>query len=346
MNLKELSRVLGLSQTTVSRALNGYPEVSEATRRRVREAALRHDYSPNTRAKGLATGRTMTIGQVVPLSTAHQMMNPIFADFAVGFGEALARKGYELVTAIVPEEQEAQVYRSFRARGSVDGVIVHGPRVHDPRLALLDELGLPYVVHGRATEHGAPYAWVDVDNRTAFARATDHLMDLGHARIALINGPEHLDFAHRRRDGYARALAARGIAVDPAQMHAVEMTELNGHAAMQELLALPQRPTAVLAASIILALGIRRAIEEAGLVMGRDVSVAIHDDVLSFLQNAGDRPVFTATRSSIRDAGALLCGMLLERIDAPATPPPSRLLQAELILGQSTGPAPTLTPQG
>ena len=84
MNLKSLAEELGLSQTTVSRALNGYPEVSEATRQRVEEAARRHNYRPNSRAKGLATGRAMVIGQVIPTSVQHEMVNPIFGDFVAG----------------------------------------------------------------------------------------------------------------------------------------------------------------------------------------------------------------------------------------------------------------------
>ena len=92
MNLKELSSILGLSQTTVSRALNDYPEVSEATRRRVKEFARKHNYSPNTRAKGLATGRSMAIGHVIPISTQHEIVNPVFADFIAGAGEVYSSK--------------------------------------------------------------------------------------------------------------------------------------------------------------------------------------------------------------------------------------------------------------
>ena len=87
MNLKELARTLGLSQTTVSRALNGYPEVAEATRRRVLRAAREHNYLPNARAKGLATGRAMAVGHVIPVSSRHEIVNPIFADFIAGAGE-------------------------------------------------------------------------------------------------------------------------------------------------------------------------------------------------------------------------------------------------------------------
>ena len=86
MNLKQLSDHLGLSQTTVSRALNGYPEVSDATRARVEAAAKAHNYRPNTRAKSLATGQAMAIGHVIPISSKHEMVNPVFADFLAGAG--------------------------------------------------------------------------------------------------------------------------------------------------------------------------------------------------------------------------------------------------------------------
>jgi len=93
MNLKELAESLGLSQTTVSRALNGYPEVRESTRARVLAAARAADYTPNARARRLATGRAMTIGHVLPLSGKQELVNPIFGDFIVGAGEVYAREG-------------------------------------------------------------------------------------------------------------------------------------------------------------------------------------------------------------------------------------------------------------
>ena len=101
MNLKELSEKLGLSQTTVSRALNGYPEVKEATRQKVIEAARLYSYSPNTRAKSLATGQSMAIGHVVPTSGTHEMVNPIFADFTAGASQIYAQHDYEMVISTV-----------------------------------------------------------------------------------------------------------------------------------------------------------------------------------------------------------------------------------------------------
>jgi LacI family transcriptional regulator len=106
------------------------------------------------------------------------------------------------------------------------------------------------------------------------------------------------------------------------------------------MLAMANPPTAFLASSMISGMGVRRAIEEVGLKMGRDVSVIIHDDDLSYLKNGEDVPIFTATRSSVREAGRIAAEMLLAEIATPSETPPHRLLEADLIIGQSTGPAP------
>jgi LacI family transcriptional regulator len=338
MNLKELAQRLGLSPTTVSRALNGYPEVNEATRQRVMDAARRHHYRPNTRAIRLAKGRAMACGHVIPIAARHEMMNPIFSDFIAGAGETYARSGYDMLLSVVTDSDEERIYRDLQARGAVDGVIIHAPSTDDPRITLLHELGIPFVVHGRSSGAALPYSWVDVNNRRAFQRATEFLLDLGHRRIGLVNGLEHMDFAVRRRTGYVDALTARQIEIDPALMATDEMTESRGHRAAARMLDEPDPPTALVVSSIISALGARRAVEARGLKVGRDVSLIIHDDDLSYLKNGEDVPIFTATRSSVRQAGGIAAQMLLDIIANPDGPAQSRLLEADLIIGQSTGP--------
>ena len=343
MNLKELATKLGLSPTTVSRALNGYPEVNESTRERVMAAAKRHNYRPNTRAIQLATGRAMAVGHVIPVATRHEIVNPVFADFIAGAGETYSRHDYDMVLSVVPDADEETTYRGLRSKGNVDGVILHAPRLSDPRIPLLRDIGLPFVTHGRSTGTTDPYAWVDVNNRRAFQRATEFLLDLGHRRIALVNGLEFMDFAVRRRNGYLEALTTRGIAPDSSLMFSAEMTENAGYAAGQQMLALAHAPTAFLVSSMISGMGVRRAVEQAGLTIGRDVSIIIHDDELSYLPNGNDVPIFTATRSSVREAGRLAAEMLITLINDPTPSPRERLLEADLIIGQSTGPAPAHT---
>ena len=346
MNLKELASKLGLSPTTVSRALNGYPEVNEVTRDRVMAAAKRHNYRPNTRAIRLATGRAMAVGHVMTGLTRNEIVNPIFADFIAGAGEVYSRNGYDMVLSVVGDDAEDAAYRDLASRGAVDGVIVHSVKGCDPRIKVLADLGLPAVFHGRATGTDQPYNWVDVNNRRAFLRATEFLLDLGHRRIGLVNGQEHMDFAIRRRTGYVDALTARGLMADAALMASHEMTELAGYRAATQMLDLADPPTAFLASSMLSGMGVRRAIEARGLVMGRDVSVILFDDDLSYLRNGEDVPIFTATRSSVRDAGRIAAQMVLDLIAAPDpgrdAAPRTHLLEAELIIGQSTGPVSAL----
>ncbi len=340
MNLKQLSELLGLSQTTVSRALNGYPEVNAETRLRVEAAAAKHGYRPNSRAKGLATGRSMVIGHVIPSSSRHEMVNPIFGDFVAGAVKTYAEHGYDLMFTSADDTSIEEAYRSLFQRGAVDGVVLQGPKVNEPRIEVLTRMAVPFIVHGRSTGVDVEYDWIDVNNKSSFQRATQFLIDLGHHRIALINGLEDMDFAQRRRAGYLVALQQAKRQPDPALMRSAEMTEVYGHHETREMLRLPNPPTAILTSSMITAIGVRRALEEAGLQMGRDVSVIAHDDDLSYLKNGQDVPIFTATRSSVRDAGEMAAEMLIERIKSPADSVKTRLLEAELVVGRSTGPAP------
>lgn len=339
-SLKSLAAELGLSPTTVSRALNGYPEVNEATRARVQDAAQRLGYTPNMRARALATGRAMAIGHVLPVSNRRELVNPVFADFILGAGDVYARAGYDLILHIAPDDNSERAYRQFLAKGNVDGVIVQSPSENDARVQVLNQLGLPFVVHGRATGITDAYSWTDVNNAGAIRKATGHLLDLGHRRIGLINGREALDYAQRRRRGFTEALAAHDLTPDPALMVQGEMTEAQGAEGAARMLDLADPPTAIVTASLVSALGVQRVARERGLVLGRDLSVICFDDDLSYLRNSGSPPIFTAMRSSVRQAGEAAAQLLLDLIADPTHQPRQTLLEAELIEGASTGPAP------
>lgn len=342
MSLRQLAEQLGLSQTTVSRALNGYPEVSAATRARVEAAARAMGYTPDARARSLATGRALAVGHVLPAASQHEIVNPVFADFIAGAGAVYEAAGYDIVLTLVPDNDLDRAYRSLARRGRIDGVIVQSPEPRDPRIGLLRRLGLPFVVHGRSSDEGGPYSWYDMDNTAAFAEGTRHLTALGHRRIALLNGPERLDFAMRRRRGYETALGEAGLAAEPRLVHHSQMTEAFGHCTAARLLEDPEPPTAFLTASLLVAWGARRAAEERGLEVGRDVSIVTHDDGLSYLPNGpAGAPLFTATRAPVGEAGRACAEMILRLVADPACGPLTGLQGSPLIPGPSTGPAPT-----
>ncbi|MBW4710686.1 substrate-binding domain-containing protein [Roseobacter sp. YSTF-M11] len=338
MNLRELSERLNLSQTTVSRALNGYPEVNEATRKRVADAARLYNYRPNIRARTLATGRAMSIGHIIPFSKQSEMVNIVFADFIAGAGEVYSTHGYNMSLSVVRDEDELSAYRGVAEKGAVDGIIVHSPARNDPRIAFLADLDIPFLVHGRASEVTTPYSWLDVNNTRAIETGTQYLLDLGHHRIGLINGQERMDFAQRRRDGYLSALRSAGIAADETIMRSGEMNEPYGYTSTLDLLENDSPPTALVTSSIVPALGIRRALEERGLKMGRDISVLCYDDEISYLPNGCDAPIFTAMRSSVRNAGRRCAEMLIEQINSATPELRTELWDAELVIGTSTGP--------
>lgn len=338
MNLRQLSEILGLSQTTVSRALNGYPEVNPKTRDRVLAAAQHHNYRPNARARGLATGRAMAVASMIPVASTHEIMNPIFSDFIAGASETLYDAGYDLMLSVIPDNEEAAIYRDMARRGRVDGLMIHTPRSNDPRLKVLRETGLPFVVHGRFSRDDDSYSWVDMDNRRSFALAARKLLDLGHRRIALVNGLPDLDFARRRHAGYVAALSERGIAPDTSLATWGEMTELHGFQSGSAMLELADPPTAFLASSMIVALGIERACLLRELKLGRDIALIMHDDRLSYFRN-DPHPRFAAMASAVHHHGELVASMLLDLIGHDAGPK-QKLLQARWCDGPTLCPPP------
>lgn len=338
MKLKDLADRLGLSQTTVSRALNGYPEVSDATRRRVIEAARRYNYRPNLSARRLATGRAWAIGAVLPTSP-NRLVDPHYVEFLAGIGDRLAQDEIDIVLSPARGNDEMDGYRRIAMGTRVDAVILSGPLVDDERIALLDKLKLPFVLHGR-TQSETPFAWLDIDNEGGFRDATKYLIDLGHERIALINDDKRFTHAMHRERGYREALAGCGIAVDERLIGEGPMTDDVGYRVAERFLSLSPRPTAVLVSSMMLALGAFRAIRAAGLELGKDVSMIAHDDVFPFLDADRMVPAMSTTRSSIRSAGTRVAELVMELLDGRPTETIQELWPVELIVRGSTGPAP------
>lgn len=340
MNLKELSQMLGLSQTTISRALNGYPEVNEETRQRVLKAAKETGYRPNRAAQRLATGKAGSIGLIMPISPDHSS-DMHFAEFQSGLAEASIAQDFHFVIMPSRAEDEEQAIRWLVASGSVDGYYLAYIRENDPRIAMAQSLSLPFIVHGRSFGRNLDYPFLDVDNEGAFYDATRFLLQLGHKRMALLNGPAELDFAHRRRLGTERALAEKGFLLDPRHVRHSFMGDEQGYRGMKEILAGPDRPTAVLCASTVLALGAVRAMNEYGLKLGADISLIAHDDELPLLKPENFSTPLTTTRSSLRAAGKRVGERLIAMINQsePALPE-QELWKVELVVRASTGPAP------
>lgn len=340
MNLKELSAQLGLSQTTVSRALNGFPEVSEETRARVRAAAELHGYRPSAAARRLATGQSGTLGLVFPRER-NMLGDLLFTEFLGGCVEKASELSYDITLAMAHGSQtEEAVYRRAVRSARVDAMILSSPLIADPRPALLRQLGLPFIVHGR-TEDREPYAYLDIDNEGAFFSAAKLLADLGHRRIALFNGERRFNFAADRERGFRRALAARGVKADPDLISSAAMIEASGLRQAKRLLALPRerRPTAFVCSSIGVAAGVKRACASLGLTIGGDVALIAHDDRIHDLGAETFDPPLTATQSSIGDAGRRVVELCAAMLRNPEAPLPKEVWPVDLVVRGSTMPA-------
>jgi LacI family transcriptional regulator len=312
MKLKELAEQLGLSQTTVSRALNGYPEVNEATRERVSEAARRHGYRPNISARRLATGRVGAIGVFLP-GLGSVELGPHTSEFLSGLAGRMAPEEIDIVVSPLEGEDEIPAYRRLSSSKRVDAVVIASPRLCDERVKVLTEMGIPFVLHGR-TEIDTPHAWLDIDNEGAFRRATSQ--------------------------GYREALADRGIMADPRFITNGRFTDEVGFRTTQALLELSPRPTAFLAGSMMTALGVFRAIRSVGLELGKDVSMIAHDDVFPYLNADNMVPSMSTTRSSIRAAGARIAELILQLLAGKPAASIHELWPVELVLRESTAPPP------
>ncbi|RVH37159.1 substrate-binding domain-containing protein [Sinorhizobium meliloti] len=336
MKLKEFAKQLGLSPTTVSRALSGYPEVSEKTRKRVAEEAVRLGYRPNINAVRLVTGRAGAIGVVMGRNEFQ------FSEFMSGMAERLDSEDIDILVSPVADHDmkaELQLYSRLATSGRVDAVIIHSPKPNDERILLLHKLGIPFLVHGRS-ETNVPHAWLDIDNEGAIRRATSHLLDLGHRRIALINGRDGLTFTLHRDKGYREALEQRGLPFDPRLVTHGQFTDEIGFRSARSFLEQSPRPTAFVAGSMMTALGVYRAVRSVGLVVGKDISVLAHDDVFPYLTADNMVPSLSTSRSPLRAAGARSADLTLQLLTGRPATEIHELWPVELILRESTGPAP------
>ncbi|MEL7091810.1 MAG: LacI family DNA-binding transcriptional regulator [Pseudomonadota bacterium] len=333
---RALATHLGLTVGTVSRALNGYPDISEATQARVREAADRLGYRANQNARRLSIGTPETVCYLMPRQTgAH--VPPFVAELLAGLSDTLAERNWDLLVAQVGVSEDdvdtlAKLIRSDR----IAGVVLSRPLKHDPRIALLMELNCPFVVHGRTAASDA-YAWFDVDGHDAFAAAVTHLATLGHRRIAMISAPLENEFAQQRLDGFRHGVRVNALETRADYVQQAEFSDAGGQAASEMLLDLPVPPTAFVCASDEMALGALAAIRARGLVPGRDVSVIGYDGV-HFGVHAN--PPLTTMAQPQAGAGRRLGDMLLSVIDGADPRTQQELQRAHLVRRKTDGPPP------
>ncbi len=335
ITLKEVAREAGVSITTASRALSGYDDVAEKTRKEVERAADALGYIPNLMARRLKTGRTGTLGFIIP-DTSSRLGDPFFSNFLAGIGNEAALHGFDLlITTHSPESRgEHESYTRAVGGGWVDGVILVRTRVDDWRIRYLYENNYPFVAFGR-TNYEFEYPLVDEDSKAGISQMVQHLIDLGHKEIAFLAPPANLMFARLRREGYFDTMTANNIPWKADFVREGNMTRKSGYEQMNILLSSKNRPTAIIAGNDMMALGVMDAIQERGLVVGEDISVAGFDDVPV---SAFTNPPLTTLRQPIYDIGRTCCRMLVDILAGRRPEPYQALLSPEIVLRGSTGP--------
>ena len=334
ISLKFLAKELGLAEGTVSRALNGYSDISEATKDRVIACANKHNYKANQTARRLATGVAEAVAYLMPANT-NALSEPFVSQLLEGLGQSLAKRNWDLlVVQASSSEDEAETIAKLSRSGKVSGVVISRPYKQDSRIELLQKYKVPFIVHGRSVSH-SDYAWYDVDSQTAFMDAVDHLIVLGHRRIGFIGAPTYYHFAQMRLDGYRSGLISNGLDVDESLIEVAELSDDAGERAAVNMLKSPLPPTAILCATDTQAIGALSAIRAQGLEAGKDVSVIGYDG-LAFGKHTN--PPLTTMAQPLAHSGRQIGDMLLAIIDGGKPTDFQELRSAELVRRMSDGP--------
>lgn len=334
VTIRDVARRAGVSTATVSYVLNDSRPVGMETRRRVLQAVNELGYRPSVIARGLQAGESRIIGYSWRPAPADQF-NPILEKFIHSVAEATARHGYHVLTFPYPEPyDDVEVYREMVESGRVDGFILPNTYFDDRRIRYLQEVGFPFVAFGRSNADW-DFPWVDVDGTDGVMQALAHLLELGHRRIACVAWRETDVVGQYRLAGYQSGMAEADLPVDPDWVVRTENDYSQAYHAAQAWLGMPpeRRPTAVVALSDLLAIGVVNAAIDAGMVVGRDLAVVGFDDspVTGYL-----RPPLTSLRQPIPQISERIVRMLVDLVQGKMPTPAQVLLKPRLIVRDST----------
>jgi LacI family transcriptional regulator len=340
VTIRQLARLSGVSIGTVSRALNGYTDVRPETRDRIVRLAEELDYTPAAAARSLVTQRSHLIGVFLETGEGHPdpFGNPFFYEVLVGLKDAIGANGYDLLLFASERPGNGYGAHSFLKRArhhNVAGVVLMDVDPEDAEVRRLVRsdlacVGVDVELVGPATEY------VMSDNLGGIAQAMSHLHGLGHRRIATITGLLDTRPGADRLRSYRSQVQDLGLGYRDEYVAYGDFYVESGHRAMTKLLALPEPPTAVVAASDFMALGAIRAAAEAGRTVPQDVSIIGFDD----LQLASHvHPPLTTLRQDKAGLGAEAGRALIALIDGEDDVPAAVTLPVELVVrGSTTSP--------
>ena len=338
--ITDVAQAAGVSKGAVSLAFNDRPGLAPDTRERILATARELGWTPNHRARALSVSRALAAGLVMARPPETLRADPFFPSFIAGVESELSRHGYALLLQVVPEhDAEHQSYRRLSVEGRVDGVFVTDLCVDDTRPALLAELGLPAVIVGPDLPE-APWPAVGVDDRPGITAAVEHLLALGHTRIAHVAGPSDMVHGRSRREAWAAALARAGLAEGPCVPS--DFSAEAGAAATRALLDLDVPPTAIVYANDLMAIAGLSVAAARGIVVPEQLSITGYEDTELA---AHVQPPLTTVSSDVIGWGRAAARRLLELVDQ-RPPTAIDLAPPTLVVRGSTGPAPVRQASG
>ena len=332
VTIKDIAKELGISASTVSRALSDSPLVNNDTKRTILQTAERLGYQRNELARALVMGSSGAVGLLVP-----DITNPFFSDIARGVGEVADKIGVGVILCNTDGRIDRELnYVRLMRRKRVDGLLLCSTTIDAPYLKELAMAKLPFILVSRLSgESNVPF--VITDDRAGAKLAVEHLVDLGHRDIGFIGGPENVQASRDRMESYLNVLNNNCLAALPDWRSFAGFTQAAGREAAQRMLSLPHRPTAVFAANDVTALGVLEVAEGMGLRVPQDLSLVGYDDI-SYASLP--RIQLTTIAQPAVEMGQIAAKWLFEALEHPETPRLQRTLTPRLVARSTTAPAP------
>lgn len=343
VTLKDVSRELGLSKGTVSRALNDYPDIAQTTKSKVKNMATKMGYRPLLQAQSINKGLSYSLGLI--LNTEHTDHHKAFlSDFIDGVSLALRRENWSLVVATVDDEQaEYQLMQDFISMGKVDGFIIPRVRFKDTRIQLLEFHDVPFVLFGRPIDvaDNQRYNWFDICGENAMYQAVKKLFTLGHRHIGFMGGDSQCTYSVLRLDGYKCALETHQMPYNQDYVSMNCCCPQSGYDSAVRLFAMEIPPTALVCALDRSALGVYEFAHDYGLAIGSDISIIGYDGAE---EGTYVKPKLTTFAVDRKHSGHRLASILLNAIKNKNTKPVQDMVDAVFHLRESCS-VPVKTPE-
>ncbi|MCL6570663.1 MAG: LacI family DNA-binding transcriptional regulator [Bacillus sp. (in: Bacteria)] len=333
VTIKDVAILAKVAPSTVSRAIADSPRISETTKQTVKKAMEQLGYHPNLNARNLASKSTQTIGLVMPSSGDVVFQNPFFPTVLQGISEGVHEKEYALHMTTGKSEKQIldAVIRMVQGK-SVDGVILLNSKVEDKVITYLKERDFPFILIGKPYKDVEEITHVDNDNFRAMKEATEYLIQHGHQHIGFIGGSLDLVVTVDRLLGYERALSNASIELRNEYIIHEEFLREGGQEGVAELMALEQRPTALVVADDFMALGVLNKLDELGIKVPEDISIVSFNNVL-LAEMA--KPPLTSVDINIFDLGYQASKNLIQKVEN-SNEPTKRIIIAHKLIERSS----------